>query len=143
MANLGHYLRERNHQGLGNRLLDGFPQDADGPSVECRERLGGLLQLLVSCGWLSRYVRVPSEPPHGLRIVVALTSAGGPSNPRFAQIRSSTLHRPTSSSTYYLHHTGTSNSRCKWFTLRDDSGRCGLHQLGRTGCRRFSQLVHA
>ena len=30
-----------------------------------------------------------------------------PSNPRFAQIRSSTLHRPTSSSTYYLHHTGT------------------------------------
>ena len=31
-----HYLRERNHQGLGNRLLDDFPQDADGPSVECR-----------------------------------------------------------------------------------------------------------
>ena len=22
-----HYLRERNHQGLGNRLLDDFPQD--------------------------------------------------------------------------------------------------------------------
>ncbi len=39
-----HYLRERNHQGLGNRLLDDFPQDADGRSVECRERLGGLLR---------------------------------------------------------------------------------------------------
>ena len=39
-----HYLRERNHQGLGNRLLDDIPQDADGPSVECRERLGGLLR---------------------------------------------------------------------------------------------------
>ena len=37
-------LRERNHQGLGNRLLDDFPQDADEPSVECRERLGGLLR---------------------------------------------------------------------------------------------------
>ena len=39
-----HYLSERNHQGLGNRLLEDFPQDADGPSVECRERLGGLLR---------------------------------------------------------------------------------------------------
>ena len=37
---------------------------------------------LLSCGCLSRYVRVPSEPPPGFRIVVALTSAGGPSNPR-------------------------------------------------------------
>ena len=36
---------------------------------------------------------MPSEPPRGFRIVVALTSAGGPSNPRFAQIRSSTLHK--------------------------------------------------
>ena len=27
-----HYLRERNYQSLGNRLLDGFPQDADGPA---------------------------------------------------------------------------------------------------------------
>ena len=34
----------RNHQGLGNRLLDDFPKDADGSSVECRERLGGLLR---------------------------------------------------------------------------------------------------
>ena len=36
---------------------------------------------------------MPSEPPRGFRIVVALTSAGDPSNPRFAQIRSSTFHR--------------------------------------------------
>ena len=34
--------------------------------------------LLLSCGCLSRYVRVPSEPPRGFRIVVALTSAGQP-----------------------------------------------------------------
>ena len=61
--------------------------------------------LLLLWGCLSRYVRVTSEPPRGFRIVVAWTSAGGPSNPRFAQIRSATLHRPTSSSTYYLHHT--------------------------------------
>ncbi len=42
---LEHYHHERNHQGLGNRLID--PQDeigsADG-SVACRERLGGLLR---------------------------------------------------------------------------------------------------
>ncbi len=39
-----HYLRERNHQGLGNSLLEPIPQDADGPSLECRERLGGPLR---------------------------------------------------------------------------------------------------
>ena len=40
-----YYHHERNHQGLGNRILD--PQEqiciSDG-SVECRERLGGLLR---------------------------------------------------------------------------------------------------
>ncbi len=40
-----HYHHERNHQGLGGRLID--LQDeigaADG-SVKCRERLGGLLR---------------------------------------------------------------------------------------------------
>ena len=42
---LEHYHHERNHQGLGNRLID--PQDEVGTtdgSVECRERLGGLLR---------------------------------------------------------------------------------------------------
>jgi hypothetical protein len=42
---MAYYHHERNHQGLGNSLID--PQDkvgtADG-SVECRERLGGLLR---------------------------------------------------------------------------------------------------
>ena len=52
-------------------------------------------------------VRVPSEPPRGFRIVVSLTSAGGLSNPRFAPTRSSTLPRPPSNSTYYLHHTAS------------------------------------
>jgi len=39
-----HYLCERNHQGLGNQLLDPIPHDLDGPNVQCRERLGGLLR---------------------------------------------------------------------------------------------------
>jgi hypothetical protein len=39
------YHHERNHQGLGNRILDPQEQicNSDG-SVECRERLGGLLR---------------------------------------------------------------------------------------------------
>ena len=39
-----HYHSERNHQGLGNRLLE--PADSSSPvseSVQCRERLGGML----------------------------------------------------------------------------------------------------
>ena len=39
------YHHKRNHQGLGNRIID--PQDeigaTDGP-IKCRERLGGLLR---------------------------------------------------------------------------------------------------
>jgi len=42
-----HYLNERNHQGKGNVLLfpgaDELPKTR-GPSIECRERLGGLLK---------------------------------------------------------------------------------------------------
>ena len=40
-----HYHRERNHQGLGNELIVKASQDCvhDG-SVECRERLGGVLR---------------------------------------------------------------------------------------------------
>ena len=42
---LVYYSHERNHQGLGNRIID--PQEqvgAAGGSVACRERLGGLLR---------------------------------------------------------------------------------------------------
>ncbi len=42
---LAHYHHERNHQGLGNRLID--PREEVGAtdgSVTCRERLGGLLR---------------------------------------------------------------------------------------------------
>ncbi len=42
---LEHYHHERNHQGLGNRLID--PQHeigSVGGSVACRERLGGMLR---------------------------------------------------------------------------------------------------
>ena len=40
-----HYLTERSHQGLGNRVIDPpeKPPARDGP-VQCRERLGGLLK---------------------------------------------------------------------------------------------------
>jgi putative transposase len=42
-----HYHGERNHQGKGNRLL--FPdvsekRNRQGHSIECRQRLGGLLK---------------------------------------------------------------------------------------------------
>ena len=40
-----HYHLERNHQGLGNRLIDGQPRVANSDGeVQCRERLGGLLK---------------------------------------------------------------------------------------------------
>jgi len=42
---LEHYHRERNHQGLDNRLIE--PDDAVGSTdgeVVCRQRLGGLLR---------------------------------------------------------------------------------------------------
>jgi transposase InsO family protein len=43
---LAHYHTERNHQGLGNKLIE--PEPAVIPlksgAVECRERLGGMLR---------------------------------------------------------------------------------------------------
>jgi putative transposase len=39
-----HYHRERNHQGLGNRLIMQEQPGAHGPgAIECRRRLGGML----------------------------------------------------------------------------------------------------
>jgi putative transposase len=38
-----HYHRERNHQGIGNQLIDGEPSVQTG-EVGCRQRLGGLLR---------------------------------------------------------------------------------------------------
>ena len=38
---LFHFNHERNHQGLGNELIDGDAPIGKGP-VECRERIGGL-----------------------------------------------------------------------------------------------------
>jgi putative transposase len=42
-----HYHRERNHQGLGNRLImeDEFHADRTG-AIQCRQRLGGMLNYL-------------------------------------------------------------------------------------------------
>ena len=40
-----HYHRERNHQGLGNELINRCVEDyRDGGEIECRERLGGILR---------------------------------------------------------------------------------------------------
>ncbi len=40
---VGLYHLERNHQGLGNRLIVPITPGAEGGTVECRQRLGGLL----------------------------------------------------------------------------------------------------
>ena len=40
-----HYHRERNHQGLDNRLIVGTPVTARTGCVRCRRRLGGLLHV--------------------------------------------------------------------------------------------------
>ena len=42
---LAHYHRERNHQGLGNQLIEPSAEAAssDGP-IDCCERLGGMLR---------------------------------------------------------------------------------------------------
>jgi transposase InsO family protein len=40
---VAHYHEERNHQGLGNELIDGAPPVAGGRRIRCRQRLGGLL----------------------------------------------------------------------------------------------------
>ena len=40
-----HYHSERNHQGLGNKLLTPPPANSNtGGSIQCRERLGGVLK---------------------------------------------------------------------------------------------------
>jgi hypothetical protein len=40
---LHHFIHERNHQGIGNELVDAEVASGAGP-IECRERLGGLLK---------------------------------------------------------------------------------------------------
>jgi putative transposase len=40
---LVHYHRERNHQGLGNELIDGGRGQHHGGRVRRRQRIGGLL----------------------------------------------------------------------------------------------------
>ena len=41
---MSHYHHERNHQGLGNALIDGEEQDmAKSGRIVCRKRIGGLL----------------------------------------------------------------------------------------------------
>jgi putative transposase len=43
-AYVAHFRNERNHQGVGNRLLEpcATVKSTDGP-IQCRERLGGML----------------------------------------------------------------------------------------------------
>jgi putative transposase len=39
-----HYHTERNHQGLDGRLLEPPANDSGTGTIDCRERLGGLLR---------------------------------------------------------------------------------------------------
>jgi len=42
---VAHYHGERNHQGLGNRIIEaGDEVGKDAGEIHCRERLGGLLR---------------------------------------------------------------------------------------------------
>ena len=41
---VAHYHGERNHQGIGNRLIEASVDDSRSERIECRERLGGLLR---------------------------------------------------------------------------------------------------
>jgi putative transposase len=42
---VAHYHGERNHQGLGNRIIDpGSEVGKEDGDVRCRERLGGMLR---------------------------------------------------------------------------------------------------
>lgn len=42
---LAHYHRERNHQGIANRIIEpGHEVGAKTGNIECRERLGGMLR---------------------------------------------------------------------------------------------------
>jgi hypothetical protein len=41
---VAHYHAERNHQGLGNELIDPAAAVAGATRVRCRDRLGGLLR---------------------------------------------------------------------------------------------------
>jgi transposase InsO family protein len=54
---MAHYHHERNHQGLGNALIDGGPLATIGKgAIVCRERLGGLLNFY--CRNLDRQERI-------------------------------------------------------------------------------------
>ncbi len=44
-----HYHRERNHQGMGNQLLDAPNASPLVGSIKCRERLGGMLKYYHRC----------------------------------------------------------------------------------------------
>lgn len=41
---VAHYHAERNHQGLGGRLIDPPSNDNAAGAIECHERIGGLLR---------------------------------------------------------------------------------------------------
>ena len=66
---VAHYHRERNHQGLRNRLIQPEPRClAAGASIYRRERLGGMLSFYYPglhdgepCSWTLRVRRGPSS----------------------------------------------------------------------------------
>lgn len=92
---LAHYHAERNHQGLGNDVIDpGVEVGAVAGTIECRERLGGMLRnyyrkaALVADRQLvdlKRFLRSPSARRSKLiRFFVMPTRPGQSHRPRFA-----------------------------------------------------------
>ena len=50
---VAHYHRERNHQGLGNRLITLGSRQFSGIHIRCHERLGGMLRYYHRAAWPS------------------------------------------------------------------------------------------
>ena len=50
---VAHYHRERNHQGLGNRLITPGARQFSGTHIRCHERLGGMLRYYHRAAWPS------------------------------------------------------------------------------------------
>ncbi len=64
---LAHYHEERNHQGLGNRLIEpDFRVDENTGDIQCRERIGGLLKYYYRDAASDRFVRKPDSNIHPL-----------------------------------------------------------------------------
>lgn len=61
---LAHFHTERNHQGLGNRLIEGGEEvGRSTDQVHCREWLGGMLYYHRKAAWKPRSMRFGTFAP--------------------------------------------------------------------------------